>query len=195
MHSEKLVNMEVELATLAKSLQFLRDSVRSRQSLTRVINEDSNTDQTSSKLDGEGLERIQDSIVELESRHAKMKLILNELMDSDRSKHDSLDQLASMLNDISHSVITRDTFEQVIDDKVNRDEFADTVNKAEFEAEIERFSLHLNEFSTKLADEEIRAKVNTIDDSVLETMCNKNDIEDFTRQFEKRLSGELSKLI
>merc|ERR1712147_364360 len=77
MHSEKLVNMEVELATLAKSLQFLRYSVRSRQSLTRVINEDSNTDQTSnletSKLDGEGLERIQDSIVELESRHAKMK--------------------------------------------------------------------------------------------------------------------------
>merc|ERR1719228_2596496 len=98
MHSEKLVNMEVELATLAKSLQFLRDSVRSRQSLTRVIKEDSDqnipeSNQTSN-LDGEGLERIQDSIVELESRHAKMKLILNELMDSDRSKHDSLDQLA-----------------------------------------------------------------------------------------------------
>ena len=33
MHDEKLVNMELELATLAKSLQFLKDSVRSRQSL------------------------------------------------------------------------------------------------------------------------------------------------------------------
>ena len=137
-----------------------------------------------------GLERIQDSIVELESRHAKMKLVLTELMDSDRSKHDSLDSLQALLNDIRGSMITHDTFDQVINGKVNRDEFADTVNKAEFEAEIEKFSLHLNEFSTKLADEEIRGKVNTIDDSVLETMCNKNYIEDFTRQFEKRLAGE-----
>ena len=55
MHNEKLVNMEVELATLAKSLQFLRDSVRSRQSLTRVINENVDNPIEESNLDGEGM--------------------------------------------------------------------------------------------------------------------------------------------
>ena len=138
--------------------------------------------------DQEAIERIQDSIVELEARHAKMKQVLDELMDSDRSKHDSLDFLQNLLNEIRSSIVTREIFEQVIDDKVNRDEFANTVKKTDFEAEIERFSVHLNEFSTKLADEEIRNKVNKIDDSVLDTMCKKNDIEDFTKQFEKRLS-------
>ena len=117
-----------------------------------------------------------------------MKQVLDELMDSDRSKHDSLDCLQNLLDEIRSSIVTREIFEQVIDDKVNREEFANTVTKTDFEAEIERFSVHLNEFSTKLADEEIRNKVNKIDDSVLDTMCKKNDIEDFTKQFERRLS-------
>ena len=32
-HDDKLVDMELELSSLAKSLQFLKDSVRSRQSI------------------------------------------------------------------------------------------------------------------------------------------------------------------
>ena len=102
--------------------------------------------------DQEAIERIQDSIVELEARNAKMKQVLDELMDSDRSKHDSLDFLQNLLDEIRSSIVTREIFEQVVDDKVNRDEFANTVKKTDFEAEIERFSIHLNEFSTKLAD-------------------------------------------
>ena len=78
-------------------------------------------------------------------------------------------------------------FDRLLDQKVNKDELNDTVNRVDFDNELEKFAVYIKELSEKFNDDQVREKANKIDESVLEKMCRKDDVSNFTQKIEKRL--------
>ena len=78
-------------------------------------------------------------------------------------------------------------FDRLLDQKVNKDELNDTVNRVDFDNELEKFAAYIKELSEKFSDEQVREKATKIDESVLEKMCRKDDVSNFTQKIEKRL--------
>ena len=78
-------------------------------------------------------------------------------------------------------------FDRLLDQKVNKDELNDTVNRVDFDNELEKFAAYIKELSEKFSDEQVREKATKIDESVLEKMCRKDDVSNFTQKIEKHL--------
>ena len=61
------------------------------------------------------------------------------------------------------------------------------MNRVELDGELEKFATCIRELSDKLYDEEVKRKAGqAVDESVLETMCKKDDVNYLTSQIEQR---------
>ena len=107
----ELNELKTEHSSLCKAVQFLRDNVRSSTSI--------GDGGAGVALDGEGIERIQDSIIELESKSKKLKQMVDELLDSDEAKHNTLDNLHRLMESIQQNIVTKDMLEKTLSDKVS----------------------------------------------------------------------------
>ena len=71
--------------------------------------------------------------------------------------------------------------------QADRDDLSETVNRVEFDLELEKFSDYIKELTNELTNDELRSKSRAIDESILETMCKKDDVNNFTRLIEQRI--------
>ena len=71
--------------------------------------------------------------------------------------------------------------------QADRDDLSETVNRVEFDLELEKFSDYIKELTNELTNDELRSKSIAIDESILETMCKKDDVNNFTRLIEQRI--------
>lgn len=104
---KEMDEVKSEQISLCKALQFMRDNVRSATSIH------------SAGLDTEGVERIQDTIVDLEAKLRKVKQLVDELLDSDQAKHNTLDDLQGLMMNIQSTIVTKDMFDRLLKDKVS----------------------------------------------------------------------------
>ena len=72
--------------------------------------------------------------------------------------------------------------------QLDKDEIENTVNKLEFDEEIEKFSKCLKDMTTRFSDDSIAEKTKALDQSVLEKLCPKEDVDIFTKRIEKRIT-------
>ena len=62
--------------------------------------------------------------------------------------------------------------------KADKDDLSETVNRVELDGELEKFATCIQALSDKLYDEEVKRKAGqAVDESVLETMCKKDDVK------------------
>ena len=59
-------------------------------------------------MDVEGVERIQDTLVDLEAKFRKVKQLVDELMQSDQAKHNTLDDLQGLMSSIQSTIVTKE---------------------------------------------------------------------------------------
>ena len=58
-------------------------------------------------MDPEGVERIQDTLVDLDAKFRKVKQLVDELMESDQAKHNTLDDLQGLMSNIQSTIVTK----------------------------------------------------------------------------------------
>ena len=58
-------------------------------------------------------------------------------------------------------------FDRLLDQKVNKDERNDTVDRVDFDNELEKFAVYIEELSEKFNDDQVREKANKLDESIL----------------------------
>lgn len=61
------------------------------------------------------------------------------------------------------------------------------MNRVDLDVELEKFAIYMQELTNKLNDEELKGRAARVDESVLETMCRKDDVNHLTRQIEQRI--------
>ena len=76
--------------------------------------------------------------------------------------------------------------------QADRDDLNETVNRVEFDLELEKFSDYIKELTNELTNDELRSKSRAVDESILETMCKKDDVSNFTRLIEQRILCKLA---
>ena len=59
-------------------------------------------------MDPEGVERIQDTLVDLDGKFRKVKQLVDELMESDQAKHNTLDDLQGLMSTIQSTIVTKE---------------------------------------------------------------------------------------
>ena len=104
----ELDEVKSEQLSLCKALQFMRDNVRSATSM-----------HSGHGLDNEAVERIQDTLVDMDAKWRKVKQLVDDLLDSDQAKHNTLDDLQGVMMNIQNTIVTKDMFEAIIKDKVS----------------------------------------------------------------------------
>merc|ERR1712106_394897 len=171
----ELEEVKSEQISLCKALQFMRDNVRSATSIHSV------------GLDNEAVENIQDTLVDMDAKFRKVKQLVDDLLDSDQAKHNTLDDLQGVMMNIQNTIVTRDMFDTIIKDKADKDDLSDTVNRVDLDVELEKFAIYMQELSNKLNDDELKSRAARVDESVLETMCKKDDVNQLTHQIERRI--------
>ena len=69
-------------------------------------------------LDKEAVERIQDTLVDMDAKMRSFKQLIEDLFDSDRAKHNTLDDLQGVMMNIQSSIVTKDLLDDIIKTKV-----------------------------------------------------------------------------
>ena len=103
-----LDDIKSEQISITKALQFMRDNVRSATSIKGG----------GIGLDKEAVERIQDTLVDMDAKMRSFKQLIEDLFDSDRAKHNTLDDLQGVMMNIQSSIVTKDLLDDIIKTKV-----------------------------------------------------------------------------
>ena len=103
-----LDDIKSEQISITKALQFMRDNVRSATSIKG----------DGIGLDKEAVERIQDTLVDMDAKMRSFKQLIEDLFDSDRAKHNTLDDLQGVMMNIQSSIVTKDLLDDIIKTKV-----------------------------------------------------------------------------
>ena len=69
-------------------------------------------------MDPEGVERIQDTLVDLDAKFRKVKQLVDDLMESDQAKHNTLDDLQGLMSSIQSTIVTKERYSFLILPKI-----------------------------------------------------------------------------